>query len=187
MAAIGGGSLAAGGGLGMAGGAAILSGTVAAPVLAVAGFAYNSYAQKSLEKAKESLNEAKLSTEKSNLIKIKLQTANEYILKVIRTLADLDKTFNKHYDKLVAINGLKTLKMHDELAKLNDEILQEVALGYNLAAIMTKLMTTPIFKLKQNGDELEPEIDENGMYVLNEDELEQSLEDTAKQSQAYKA
>ena len=50
MAAIGGGSLAAGG-WGMAGGAMVLGGAVVAPLIAIAGWAYDSHAEKALNNA----------------------------------------------------------------------------------------------------------------------------------------
>lgn len=184
MAAIGGGAISAGG-LGMAGGAAILTGVTAAPVLAAAGFAYNSYAKKSLEKSNQSLDEAKKASEKIYTIITKLTETRLYIEKIHNTLKQINDEFKKHHETLAEINHLKTLQMNEQLKELNDEIISRVAIGYNLAAIMTKIITTPIFKLKQNSKTLELATDENGINILNQDELDQSLENGITKAKEY--
>lgn len=62
MAAIGGGSHA--GGWGMAGGAMVLGGAVVAPLIAIAGWAYDSHAEKALNNAYQSSREVTAAVEK---------------------------------------------------------------------------------------------------------------------------
>lgn len=176
MAAIGGGSLATGG-LGMAGGAAILGVAVAAPVLAVVGWAYNSHAEKSLDTAKKALIQSEEIVEKLKLAELQLTTMQGYIDSIHHTLSDIHASFTPYLTTLIEIN--QRLLNDEPIDHYSDEIMHSVGNGYAIAAIMTDLITTPLFKLKkdENGkpilenDAPQFAVDENDMQIFNQDEL----------------
>ncbi len=177
MAAIGGGSLAAGG-LGMAGGAAILGGVVAAPVLAVAGWAFASHAEEALSKAWEIRREVDAFIENADVSRKYLKETREYVEKVINSLAYIRSVFTDYLDDLVLVERMMSRGRTDILEK-EEYIIQMVENGYAVAAILTDIIMTPLFKVKQdNGKPLlnkegapEFEVDENGVKELNKDAI----------------
>jgi len=197
LAAIGGGSLAAGG-LGMAGGTAILGAAVAAPILAIAGWAYDSHGDEALKNARKVDAEAGSAIEKLVKAMEQLQGTRTYVLRVKHTLSDIDYQFTKYFDRLKEIDGiLHDLKGRDadveaELANFNDAILRTIENGYALASILVNLITTPLFKLKKVNGQVETdaagvpvmEKDTDGSMVLNETELHVAL--TAAKAEAGK-
>lgn len=66
---------------------------------------------------------------------------------------------------------------------VSDEIIMLIDHGYSLAAIMTDIITTPLFKpqKQENGEAvikdnvIEMEKDDNGMNVINKEELDDVL------------
>ena len=102
LAAIGGGSLATGG-LGIAGGTAILGAAVAAPVLAIAGWAYDSYGEEALK------NAYKVSREVDQAIN-KLINAGDLLENVARYTWQIKATLSSIYDHFGSyFNNLKQL------------------------------------------------------------------------------
>lgn len=190
MAAIGGGSLATGG-FGMAGGTAILGASVAAPVLAIAGWAYNRHGEEALsnaQKVSREVNEA--------IIKLKkaishLTETKEYASSIQTALVNIYNQFEQYFDDLKSINALvEGIKLHDgdvdaELDRLSDKIINSIENGYALAAIMVNLIMTPIFKIKvtdknitkNDGSAPEMELDEDGSMILNTQELNGALQE----------
>lgn len=189
LAAIGGGSLATGG-MGMAGGTAILGAAVAGPVLAIAGWAYNSHGEEALRNARKADEEVNESIEKlERAIEHLGQTAG-YARKIKRTLTSIDDQFTSYFEHLKVIDGhlqyvkSQNLGVAQELGKMNEEIMRVIESGYALAAIMVDLITTPIFKVKavdgrvlmdENGVPVMEE-DAEGSMILNDSELDRQLE-----------
>nr|UOP04513.1 hypothetical protein LVJ77_09555 [Conchiformibius kuhniae] len=103
LAAIGGGSLAAGG-LGMAGGTVILGGVVAAPVLAIAGWAYASYAEEALDKARESREQVDSAVKKMAACVTTLRRTSRYVQKVQSVTQRIYKEFLQYFDELKSMN-----------------------------------------------------------------------------------
>ena len=198
LAAIGGGSLASGG-LGIAGGTAILGAAVAAPVVAIAGWAYDSHGDAALSNAKKINREVDEAIRKFHKGIQLLSGAEEYARAIKRTLASIYRQFNRYFDSLKQINDfLQDIKdrgvdAETEIAKMGDEIVRTIENGYMLAAILTDIITTPIFKVKQIAGELvmkengAPEMltDEDGSMILNDEALDQALSKAKNEAKEY--
>lgn len=189
LAAIGGGSLATGG-LGMAGGTAILGAAVAGPVLAIAGWAYNSHGEEALKNARKANREVNESINKLEQAVAHLSRTTLYVSKISGSLTFINNQFNLYFDQLKEIDShLQNIKnqnldVSQELGKINDDIMRTIENGYALASILVDLITTPIFKVKEVEGEMVVDdngvpvmkTDEEGSMILNEDELDHQLE-----------
>lgn len=184
LAAIGGGSLAAGG-MGVAGGMAILGAAVTAPVLAIAGWAYDSHGDEALRNARKADREVDEIIVKLDKAMAQLGVTEDYARRVKRALASIYGKFMEYFDSLKDINSFledvkgRNVDVDSELSKFNDEIFRIIENGYALAAILVDLITTPLFKVKtQDGNVIVDEsgvpvmeLDEDGSMILNESEL----------------
>ncbi len=195
LAAIGGGSLATGG-LGMAGGTAILGAAVAGPVLAIAGWAYNSHGEEALRNARKASREVDLAVEKLEKAQLQLSNTEGYALDILEVLKSVYAQFDQYFDILKAAAGqveaAKILKQNPQavLAQLSDAIMRAISNGYTLAAILVDLITTPLFKVKNYNYEATKdksevpamETDADGSMILNSDQLDRKLEETKTKS-----
>lgn len=193
MAAIGGGSLAAGG-FGMAGGAAILGGVVAAPVLAIAGWAFASHAEEALSKAQQTRREVNNFIEQVETSCEYLAETRQYIVKVTNSLEGIRSVFSTYLDDLKLVERLMLRGQSDILDK-EEYIIEKVENGYAVAAILTDVITTPLFKVKQqdgqpilNDDGLpEFETDNNGVKKLNKNKIEEIISESNSNVEEYKS
>lgn len=188
LAAIGGGSLATGG-LGMAGGTAILGAAVAGPVLAIAGWAYNSHGEEALKNARKADSEVNEAIQKLGRAIKHLGETKPYVHKIRSTLTSIYNQFNHYFDRLRDIDShLQDAKNGNidaaaELAKLNDSIIRIIENGYALATILVDVITTPIFKVKEVDGQVVMdgsgvpvmETDTDGSMKLNDSELDKQL------------
>lgn len=198
LAAIGGGSLASGG-LGIAGGTAILGAAVAGPILAIAGWAYDSHGTEALKKAtaiRAEMGHALLKLSKA--VKM-LKDAEDYACKVRRALSAIYRQFNRYYFSLQDIekyiNDIKGrgVDVSAEISKFGESILKTVENGYALAAILTDIIKTPIFKMKEANGRVDigkdgiPEIklDADGLMVVNKQGLDQAMKIGAESAEKY--
>ncbi|MEY0976373.1 chemotaxis protein [Providencia rettgeri] len=190
MAAIGGGSLAAGG-WGMAGGAMVLGGAVVAPILAIAGWAYNSHAEKALDNAQKIRSEVSDAVSKMALAKENLTKTKKYVVDIYKVLEAQFTVFQPYLSKLTEANELieRTKSSGQSVSSvINSDLNLKLIIqnGYSLASIMTNLITTPLFKPKLNENNeativdgvIEIETDSNGLKVLNQDSLDKQLDET---------
>lgn len=161
LAAIGGGALSAGG-LGMAGGTAILGAAVAAPVLAIAGWAYASHGEEALRNARKARDEADTAIQKLDKAEQSLNRTEKYVGKVHVALIGIYNDFKNRY-----LSTLREVNQMKEIDSMSEEILQIIANGYKLAAILTDIITTPLFKMKIANNN--PIQDKNGMPVMEKD------------------
>jgi hypothetical protein len=175
LAAIGGGAISAGG-LGMAGGTAILGAAVAAPVLAIAGWAYSSHGEAALENAKKARDEANAAIEKLIAAAKNISSVESYALKILKSIAKLYADFKEYLDILKYISG--QLDDGNELTDLDEVVGQLFQNGYSLASILTDIITVPLFKLKKN-KEGELMMGENGIPIREEDANGFSVLDSA--------
>lgn len=185
MAAIGGGSLAAGG-WGMAGGAMVLGGAVVAPILAIAGWAYANHAEKALDNAQKIRSEVSSAVKKMELAQKHLIKTKEYVVSIYDVLAAQFKIFEPYLLDLIDTD--KKIKQNKAMGRANlegvsENIIKTIENGYKLAAIMTHLITTPLFKPQLNDKQeavitdgvIQIQTDSNGLQVLNQDALEKQL------------
>lgn len=197
LAAIGGGSLATGG-LGMAGGTAILGAAVAGPVLAIAGWAYNSHGEEALKNARKANLEVDSAVEKLEKAQQQLSKTEDYAFDILDVLKAVYAQFDQYFDILRAVSGqieaARVLKqdLQAVLAQSSDTIMRAIGNGFALAAILVDLITTPLFKVKcANGKVVKDqndvpvmETDTDGSMILNADQLDRQI-DKAKASAAY--
>lgn len=188
LAAIGGGSLAAGG-MGIAGGTAILGAAVAAPIFAIAGWAYDSHGDKALKNAKQSSIEVDKAVSKMEKAGVSLASTALSARKVKAALEEIRVNFERYLDTLEGmdslVGGLKRLgrNVDEELSKFEDEIMLSIGNGYALAAILTDIISTPLFKVKmKDGDVVvstdgvpQMETDADGSMILNKDGIDAAL------------
>lgn len=188
LAAIGGGSLATGG-LGIAGGTAILGAAVAAPVLAIAGWAYNSHGEEALKNAKKADLEVDRAIQKLTKATKQLTNVELYAIKIRSSLRSIYGQFNRYFDDLKKVNAFiedikdRNVDCDTEISKHGDTIIGIVENGFALAAILTDLISTPIFKVKEiDGKTIKdkngtPEMakDTDGSMILNEDALNSAI------------
>lgn len=200
LAAIGGGSLAAGG-LGIAGGIAVLGAAVAAPVLAIAGWAYDRHGEEALKNARRADCEVDNAIAKLDKAGKLLCNVEDYSRRIKRTLTSIFGHFNQYFDNLKNINTFvedlkgRSVDVEAELAKHGDEIIQAIENGYALAALLTDLITTPIFKVqKKNGKVVrdadgvpQMEKDADGSMILNDAGLEDAIAKARDEAGRYTA
>lgn len=192
LAAIGGGSLAAGG-LGMAGGTAILGGVVAAPVLAIAGWAFASHAEEALSKAKETREEVRQFVKETDISRGYLRDTRQYISRIVLGLNDIRKVFNNYLKYLKTVETEMSQGNFDILEKEKDIVLM-VENGYAVAAILTDIITTPLFKVKENNGV--PIVDQDGIpkfetnddgtKILNTDKMKEVISDSYRSVEKFK-
>ncbi|EPW5501089.1 chemotaxis protein [Vibrio vulnificus] len=181
MAAIGGGSIAAGG-FGMAGGAMVLGGVVAAPIMAIAGWAFASHAEEALSDARKTRSEVNEAIGKMAKGRKQLDKTKLYVDRIHAETERLYLVFKEYFDNLKAFDQLIAVKT--DISKFEDDVIRLIHNGYQIAAILTDIITTPLFKPKQDeqgnvvvNDKniVEIEIDSEGMQVINESAIDAVL------------
>jgi len=199
LAAIGGGSLATGG-LGMAGGTAILGAAVAGPVLAIAGWAYNSHGEEALKNAHKVSREVDQAIGKLVRAIKQLDETETYVHSIWTSLISLFEQFNQYFDSLKSIDSViqdaksRNANVQAELARFGDAIMLTIQNGFALASILVNVITTPIFKVKKAdgkavlNDEGVPEMetDAYGSMILNSSELDEVLAKADTEAQNFK-
>ncbi|SEP84151.1 hypothetical protein [Basfia succiniciproducens] len=176
LAAIGGGSLAAGG-LGIAGGTVILGGVVAAPVIAIAAWSYASNAEENLRKAQEARDENDRNIEKMNRIRCKVNVLKSYVYSIWSETREFEYAF-KYYHKKIKYFYDKAFiekisdKELEELLSQEPNLKQDITDGYAVAAILTEVATTSLFKLKTDDEgNHSVQTDSDGVSISREQEV----------------
>lgn len=180
MAALGGGSLATGG-LGMAGGSLVLGTAVAAPILLIAGWAYNSHAEKAFDSACQTTLEVDSAVEKMTSAESRLNEIKEYVDRLNLHVREICAVFVNHYFEPLKFMHAESIK--GQANNVADDILRLVMDGYELAAIITDIVTKPLFKpvIQENGEivitdgVIQEQTDSNGMKMLNKEVLDEEL------------
>ncbi|MFG0632972.1 hypothetical protein [Pseudomonas sp. xss_2] len=196
LAAIGGGSLATGG-LGMAGGTAILGAAVAGPVLAIAGWAYDSHGDEALKNAHKAEREVDSAITKLQKAQQQLSKAEDYAFDINDVLKSVYGQFDKYFEHLKyaarRIEDIRSRKLdpHAEMASMSENILRAINNGFALAAILVDLITTPLFKVKEvNGNVVKDKndvpvmaTDADGSMILNSSKLDEQISETKTKAQ----
>ena len=181
MAAIGGGALSAGG-FGMAGGAMVLGGVVAAPILAIAGWAFASHAEDALNDAWDTETEIDNAVSKMSKAKIQLNKTQDFVERIYIQTERIYHSFLQYFDNLKKMNLL--IENGGNIETVESELIEIIKNGYQVAAILTDIITTPLFKPKQDCDGnvvvndqnvVEIELDSDGMQVINDEAIEEGL------------
>ncbi len=191
MAAIGGGSLAAGG-FGMAGGAMVLGGVVAAPIIAIAGWAFASHAEEALEKAHETRREVSTAISKFDKARAQLSKTSMYVQLIHEETSRVYDLFHDYFVDLKTMDAF--IRNNGDINMVASEIIQIIESGFKLAAILTDIITTPLFKVKTDANGVaiigkdnivEIETDSNGMQVLNVDGIKDTLDKSEQDTLAF--
>ena len=196
LAALGGGALSAGG-LGITGGTAILSAAVAGPVLAIAGWAYDSHGEESLKNAKKIKKEIKQAVEKLHLATSHLQKTYLYSTKIRKGIESIFEHFKKYLSSLEQIESFiadaksRRSNLETELSKVKNDVIEKTQNGYALASILVDIITTPIFKpkivngkiVKDKNGVPEMEKDSDGSMILNHIALDKTLQENISAAQ----
>lgn len=196
LAAIGGGSLATGG-LGMAGGTAILGAAVAGPVLAIAGWAYDSHGDEALSNARKASREVDRAITKLEKAQQQLSSVEDYAVEINDVLRMVYRQFDKYFEYLKyadrRIEDIRTYKLDEqtELGSISPAIIQSIDNGFALAAILVDLITTPMFKVKEEDGHIVKDkndvpvmaTDVDGSMILNSIKLDEQIGKTKVQSQ----
>ena len=165
-------TIAVAGGASVAASFAVYSGVMAfaaastgTPILAVAGWAYAIHAEKALANAEEQNNKVNEALEKMNLAEVRLNKITNYIQRINLSLTSVNNTFIEYFDALKAMHQTIMKRHQGEDISIDEskECLQKIDNGYALAAIMTEIITTPIFK---------PQIDEDGKAVIEDGQVQ---------------
>lgn len=172
MAALGGGSLAAGG-FGMAGGMAVLGATVAAPLVAIAGWAYNSHAEEALENARKIQRDTEKAIFKMELAVKQLGDLEYYVFKIKNSMDRIYNVFTRYFNDLKHISLL--MNNPAVIENIEDEAIKTIENGYKVAEILVDIINTPLFKFKENDEGQtiyednvpQLETDENGLKIIN--------------------
>lgn len=183
MAAIGGGSLAAGG-WGMAGGAMVLGGAVIAPILAVGGIAYALHGAKALKEANKVKQQVDDAVRKMIVARSQLRNVGRYVNQITSILDQIYIVFTQYFESLQHMNEIIKQGDEQQILGISDEASLCIQNGMACAAIMAKLISTPLFKVKTttHGDVMidshglpQIETDANGMQVLDKQGLDSAL------------
>lgn len=173
----------------MAGGTAILGAAVAAPVLAIAGWAYNSHGEEALKNAHKADREVDSAVQKLDKAIQQLISVKYYAGQIQDTLSSIYSHFMTYFEHLKMFNIFieelegREVDKNAEVSKHGDTIIKIIENGYALASILTDLIVTPIFKFKEVDGKIikdkngVPDMakDENGSMILNEDKLDDAI------------
>lgn len=193
MAAIGGGAIA-GGGFGMAGGAAILGGVVVAPIALVAGMAFAKHAEKKLNNSKEYQEHVQKAVDNMSLGRHHLKETENYANKIHKELDRVYQIFGRYFQDLKNMDTL--VRNGIDIQTIAPALIQIIQNGYAVAAILTDIITTPLFKAKKdaNGelikdktDTIEFETDSDGMKIINKEEIDAHITLSTYNSKSFEA
>lgn len=127
----------------------VLGGAVVAPLIAIAGWAYDSHAEKALNNAYQSSREVTAAVEKMNAAEAQLTKVQQYVNSIYESITRMHSVFIQHYfEPLKAMHAI-IVERHEknittEISE-SEEIMAIIDHGYELAAIMTDVITTPLF------------------------------------------
>ena len=193
MAAIGGGAIATGG-FGMAGGAAILGGVIAAPIALVAGLAFANHAEKKLEGAKDYQEQVRKAVDKIRLARHHLKDTEDYANKIYKELDRVYQILGRYFQDLKNMDTL--VRNGIDIQTIAPALIQIIQNGYAVAAILTDIITTPLFKAKKysNGElvkdktnTVEFQTDCDGMKILNKEEIDAHITLSTYKSKPFEA
>lgn len=127
---------------------------VTTPLMAVMAWSYASNAEKNLEKARKMRDEVEEIEKKCKKIVHKLDDVRSYIDSVYNTISEINNHFNDYYNYIKKVYDLVFVQRisDQEIQQLSEEITSKVNNGYGIAACITDIVITPLFKLNENNE-----------------------------------
>lgn len=167
----------------MAGGVAILGTTVVAPIIAIAGWAYNAHAEEKLRQVEKYEAKVEKAVVTMGAAIDKHQEIGEYIRLIREQLERIYALFLPNFQELRTISELIEKYGEAILDRMSDLTMLYIGNGYAIASILTDIMTTPLFKFKKDADgriieqDSLPVLlkDNNGLQVVNKEGIVKTL------------
>ena len=137
------------------------------------------HAKDNLQKAKSIQSNVAQFTKNTNVTRTYLKDLSNYLEVIIININDLHEKFKDYLDILKQTSSLvKTNQV--KIIEHKTELHRKIENGYALAAILTDVMTTPIFKIETSNGK--PVYNEDGTPMFQQEESGHALND--KQMQA---
>ncbi|MFZ7217416.1 hypothetical protein [Avibacterium avium] len=176
-------------------GAAILGMLVDATRASLFGIAFVgiTYVEK-LQEARKFQDEVDKAIEKMKLGERHAEVTRDYVNKIYDELNRVYKIFQRYFQDLKNMDTL--VRNGADVTAIGEPIIRITQNGYALASILTNIITTPLFKVKQqsNGELVKDEnntivfeTDGNGMSVINETEINKILTKSKHDSTKFEA
>lgn len=148
-------------------------------MLLVASFTFSSHAKQKLRDAKEYQIKVQNAVHSLRLGTYYLQQTETYSNKIYNELNRIYQIFDRYFQSLKNMDTL----VHNgiDIDTVPSAIIQIVDNGYKVAAILTDIITTPLFKPKKDNNgklvkykegTVEFETDENGMKIINKEDID---------------
>ncbi|STZ64324.1 Uncharacterised protein [Moraxella lacunata] len=152
---------------------------------------FSNHAKDNLQKAKSIQSNVAQFTKNANVTRTYLKDLSNYLEVIIININDLHEKFKDYLDILKQTSSLvKTNQV--KIIEHKTELHRKIENGYALAAILTDVMTTPIFKIEtSNGKPVYNEDgtpmfqQEAGGHALNDKQMQEVMDQAALDSKAY--
>lgn len=149
------------------------------------------HAKDNLQKAKSIQSNVAQFTKNTNVTRTYLKDLSNYLEVIIININDLHEKFKDYLDILKQTSSLvKTNQV--KIIEHKTELHRKIENGYALAAILTDIMTTPIFKIEtSNGKPVYNEDgtpmfqQEEGGHALNDKQMQAVMDQAASDSKEY--
>ncbi|MGP1489328.1 MAG: hypothetical protein ACTTIX_08970 [Peptoanaerobacter stomatis] len=121
---------------------------------------YSKYAAEALEKANQIRSDTGMALDKIGEIIVSLCKTNRYVINTIAETTRLYEVFQSYFDELKNMNQF--IENGGDMDDIEEETLLVISNGYQLSAILTDIVCTPVFKTQEEGTEL-PEINQEAL------------------------
>ncbi|MDY5105957.1 MAG: chemotaxis protein [Actinobacillus minor] len=156
------------------------------------GLTYASYASQKLEDAKEYRNQVQKAVDKMVLSRRHLKETEDYVNKVYKEVNRVYQVFKQYSQDLKAMDSLIRNKV--DVYAISSAFIPIIENGYAIAAILTNIINTPLFKVKKrltgevvknSEGMIEFEKDNDGMQIINKEEIDQQIQKSQKDTISY--
>lgn len=121
---------------------------------------YSKYAAEVLEKANKIRSDTGMALDKIGEIIVSLCKTNRYVINTIAETTRLYEVFQSYFDELKSMNQF--IENGGDMDEIEEETLLIISNGYQLSAILTDIVCTPVFKAQEVETEL-PEINREAL------------------------
>ena len=156
------------------------------------GLTYSSYASKKLEGAKEYRNQVQKAVDKMVLSRRHLKETEDYVNKVYKEVNRVYQVFKQYSQDLKAMDSLIRNKV--DVSSISSAFIPIIENGYAIAAILTNIINTPLFKVKKDSKGelvknaegmIKFETDKDGMQIINKEEIDKQIQKSQKDTISY--